>query len=85
MKLHRSQGASYVRKPRKLPLVAWLDDGKPKLLWTPECSLFVSANGNDTRDIYELSYVDAKAMCRVHGVTFYDQSKGVNWDGLFES
>jgi len=83
MKATRSKGADYIRKPRKQPLVGWADDGVPKLLWTPERSVFVSANG-ETRDLYELSKAEAKAMCRVHGVTFSDQSKGVDWDAIFK-
>jgi len=84
MKAHRSQGAAYVRTPRKQPLVGWSSDGIPKLLWTTERSVFVSADG-ETRDIYELSYADAKAMCRVHGVQFHDQSKGMNLDELWRA
>jgi len=82
MKLTRSKGAHYITKPRKQPAVCHVPDGTPKLLWTTERSVFVAANG-EQRDLYELSKADAMAMCRVYGVTFSDQSKGVDWDAIF--
>lgn len=53
-------------------LLMWDDDGQAKLVWSSKWAIFVSATG-DERTIYGLTLEDAQAMCRVHGVTFYNQ------------
>jgi len=68
----RSQGAPYVRTP-PFSLLMWDEDGKAKLVWSPAWAVFVSASG-EQRNIYGVSYDDAKAMCRIYGIEFHDQT-----------
>jgi len=68
---HRSQGAPYVRTLRH-SILMWDEDGEAKLLWSSRWAVFVAANG-EHRKIYGLTLEDAQAMCRVHGVAFYNQ------------
>jgi len=67
----RSKGAPYV-KSRRQQILMWDDDGIPKLLWSSRWAIFVSATGEE-RKLYGLSFADAQAMCRIHGVAFYNQ------------
>jgi len=69
---HRSQGAPYVRNLRH-SLLMWDVDETAKLLWSPRWAMFVSASGEERR-IYGLSYEDAKAICRIYGIAFHDQT-----------
>jgi len=71
MNEHRSKGAPYV-KGRRQQILMWDEDGIPKLLWSSRWAIFVAANG-EHRKLYGLTLEDAKAMCRVHGVAFYNQ------------
>jgi len=72
MKRHKSQGAEYVKNIKR-SMMMWDDDGTAKLLWSPSWAIFISATG-ERREIYGLSFADAQAMCRIHGVPFFDQS-----------
>jgi len=72
MNEHRSKGAPYVRTLRH-SLLMWDEDETAKLLWSPRWAVFVAANG-EYRRIYGLSFADAQAMCRVHGIAFHDQT-----------
>jgi hypothetical protein len=71
----RSKGAPYVRKLTH-SLLMWDEDETAKLLWSPRWAIFVAATG-ETRRIYGLTYEDAKAICTLKGVQFFDQSKAL--------
>ena len=69
-----SKGAAYVRRLRRNGIGGEVEDGKPKLFWTPEHSLYWDGK-EDCRVIWGLAdRAEARAICVLKSVEFCDDS-----------